>query len=36
MNLKKEDLHLFMEAIIDEIDVGLHVIDKKGHTIPLQ
>ncbi|USK34576.1 sigma 54-interacting transcriptional regulator [Bacillus sp. F19] len=33
MDLKKEDLHLFMEAIIDEIDVGLHVINKKGHTI---
>ncbi|PLR67534.1 MULTISPECIES: sigma-54 interaction domain-containing protein [Bacillaceae] len=33
MKLKKKDLHLFFKAIIDEIDVGLHVIDDKGHTI---
>ncbi len=33
MNINIEYMQLFMEAIIDEIDVGLHVIDKNGTTI---
>lgn len=33
MDKNREYMQLFMEAIIDEIDVGLHVIDKNGTTI---